>query len=233
MPRPRPARRSTRRSPGARNTPCGRSSSSRCRRSPAPTSPSTWRSRTALGRRARSSSATSGALWTASGSSRRGSSSVAELEALLALQTADSDLDAKRARLDEIKASLGASAGLSAARAAVEAADRELKAHEATQRQLEWQVDDLSDKIRELDARLYSGRIGNPKELASLQTEIQHMRADLGALEERALEAIDATDRQRAEVERLRRERADVEARWRDDQTAMKNEQTEMSAATE
>jgi predicted nucleic acid-binding Zn-ribbon protein len=156
---------------------------------------------------------------------------VAELEALLALQTADSDLDAKRARLDEIKASLGASAGLSAARAAVEAADRELKAHEATQRQLEWQVDDLSDKIRELDARLYSGRIGNPKELASLQTEIQHMRADLGALEERALEAIDATDQQRAEVERLRRELAEVEARWRDEQAAMKNEQAELIAA--
>lgn len=156
---------------------------------------------------------------------------MAEIETLLALQTADSEVDARRTRLDEIRALLGVSAELNAARAAVEAADRELRADEAAQRQLEWQVDDLSGKIKELDGRLYSGRIGNPKELSSLQTEIQHMRADLGALEERALEAIDATDRQRAEVERLRRELADMEARWRDEQAALRNEQAQLTQA--
>ncbi len=65
--------------------------------------------------------------------------------------------------------------------------------------------------------------------LLALQT--RHMRADLGALEERALEAIDATDRQRAEVERLRRELADMEARWRDEQAALRNEQAQLTQA--
>src|SRR5439155_898774 len=83
----------------------------------------------------------------------------------------DSELDAKRARLDEIKANLGVSAELRAAREALEAARKALAADETRQRQLEYDVEDRGGKIKDLDGRLYGGKIGNPKELASLQTE--------------------------------------------------------------
>jgi predicted nucleic acid-binding Zn-ribbon protein len=156
---------------------------------------------------------------------------VSELETLVSLQAVDADLDARRTRLTEIKTALADTAEVREARRAFEAARTRLHDDEAKQRQLEWEVDDRSSKIKELETKLYSGKIGNPKELAGLQTEIQHLRADLGAVEERAIEAINATDEARAETARLEAELARAETKAADDKSHLREEQVVLDKA--
>lgn len=156
---------------------------------------------------------------------------MAELETLAALQALDTDLDGRRARLAEVKTALADSSEVVAARRAFDAARQKLHDDEARQRQLEWDVEERTGKIKELEGRLYSGKIGNPKELASLQTEIQHMRVDLGAAEERALEAISTTDEQRAATAARERELAAAQAKAADDKSHLRDEQTALDAA--
>jgi predicted nucleic acid-binding Zn-ribbon protein len=156
---------------------------------------------------------------------------MAELESLAQLQALDTDLDKRRARLAEVKTALADSTAVAAARRAFDAARQKLHDDEARQRQLEWDVEERTNKIKELEGRLYSGKIGNPKELSSLQTEIQHMRVDLGVAEEKALDAISTTDEQRATTATRERDLAAAEASGADAQTHLRDEQTALDAA--
>lgn len=156
---------------------------------------------------------------------------MAELDTLVSLQAVDADLEARRNRLAEVKAALADTADVREARRSFETARQKLHELEARQRQLEWDVDDRGGKIKELETRLYSGKIGNPKELASLQTEIAHMRTDLGAVEERALEAIVAADEQRAEAARLESVLAVTEKRSADEKVHLREEQVTLEKA--
>lgn len=156
---------------------------------------------------------------------------MAELETLAQLQAVDTELDTRRARLAEIKSALADTSDVGAARRTFDAARARLQEDEARQRQLEWDVDDRSGKIKELEGRLYSGKIGNPKELSSLQTEIAHMRTDLGAAEERTLEAISAADDQRATAAAAEAELARVQASSTERRAQLREEQTAADAA--
>ena len=58
----------------------------------------------------------------------------------------------------------------------------------------EWEVDDILNKIAAAEQQLYGGRITNPKELSSLQHEINTMKARSDQLENKALEIIDQAE---------------------------------------
>jgi predicted nucleic acid-binding Zn-ribbon protein len=58
----------------------------------------------------------------------------------------------------------------------------------------EWAVDDLLGKIASTEKQLYSGKITNPKELSSLQHEVNTMRGMGDQLENKALEIIDEVE---------------------------------------
>lgn len=155
---------------------------------------------------------------------------MAELDTLAALQSLDADVDVRRARLAEVKAALADSSEVAQARRAFEAARAKLRDDEARQRQLEWDVEERSGKIKELERRLYSGKIGNPKELTSLQTEIEHLRRDMSAIEERCLEAIAATDDQRLAVAALESGLSAVERRGAEEKMRLGEEQSKVEA---
>jgi predicted nucleic acid-binding Zn-ribbon protein len=171
---------------------------------------------------------------------------VSEIEQLAHLQELDTRIDERQHRIDAIRAQLGASEELKSARAAFEQAKTSLERLEKRQRDLEWDASDRSAKIAELEKKLYSGTIRNPKELSGLQTEIEHMKAALSGVEDRTLEAMAQVDEARASERRppvddehvvaedpaaRERELGAVQTRWGADQLSLKQEGQGLTSA--
>jgi hypothetical protein len=155
---------------------------------------------------------------------------MAELETLVQLQAIDTELDQATTRIEQIRQSLGPTAEVLGARQALTATQARLQTVEARQRQLEWDVDDRSSKIKELDQKLYSGTIRNPKELSGLQTEVQHLREALNTVEEEALGVIEEADALRSEAENRQKALEAIEAAWRDSVARLRQEGTALTA---
>ncbi len=145
---------------------------------------------------------------------------------LYQLQQVDSRLDELRGRLAEVEASLTESQALRQARAEVAAREQQLRDLQRRQRDLEDAVDDLAAKVKELDDKLYSGRVTNPKELDGYYQEQLQLKARQRRLEDQMLEVMLALDTAAAELAEARKRLAEVEAAWQADQERLRQERT-------
>ena len=78
----------------------------------------------------------------------------------------------------------------------------------------EWEVDDLLNKIAAAEKQLYGGRITNPKELTSLQHEVNTMKARSDQLENKALEIIEQVETAEQSVAAASSEYEKLEGEW-------------------
>jgi predicted nucleic acid-binding Zn-ribbon protein len=88
----------------------------------------------------------------------------------------------------------------------------------------EWQVDDLLNKIAAAEKQLYGGRITNPKELSSLQHEVNTMKARSDQLENKALEIIDQVETAEQSLTAASSEYQKLEEEWRRRQQQLTDE---------
>jgi predicted nucleic acid-binding Zn-ribbon protein len=109
---------------------------------------------------------------------------------LYRLQRFDSQLDKARARLHQIEVILGDNSTVKAAEGMVAKANEELQAAQTTLMRAENKVKDQRTKIEQNEAKLYSGKVRNPKELQDLQNEVAALKRYLEVLEDRQLEAM-------------------------------------------
>jgi len=117
---------------------------------------------------------------------------------LYRLQCLDSEGDEKQHRLAEVEATLGESEALRQARRALERTQSLIRKWMLRQRDLELEIQGLSDKISRSERRLYSGEVKNPKELTDLQAEVAALRRRRKNLEDDLLEAM--IEREEAEA---------------------------------
>ena len=137
------------------------------------------------------------------------------------LQEIDSALDSRRATIEDAQSRIGESDDVAAARTAFEEGVRAHRAAEAAQKDIDLQAEDLRGKIAAAEQRLYSGAIKNPKELKDLQDDIDQLKRQLSATEDRDIEAMSGLEAAEREM-RATRERADaLEREWRDEQAEL------------
>ncbi|HYT28272.1 MAG TPA: C4-type zinc ribbon domain-containing protein [Ktedonobacteraceae bacterium] len=113
---------------------------------------------------------------------------------LYQLQQLDLELERLIAEQQALVHSLQEDAALRKARAEHRIAQQQLQAGLQSQKEAEWALEELDQRLQLLDQRLYSGTITNPKELYAVQQETQHLRAQQSRQEEMTLEVMDATD---------------------------------------
>src|SRR5438128_1980496 len=99
-----------------------------------------------------------------------------------------------RARLDEITALLGNDKQVSQARQQLDAANQALKPWQTRARDLDLEIKSLIQKIQQTDRKLYSGKVGNPKELKDMQSELVSLKRRQSQLEDEMLEAMVHSD---------------------------------------
>lgn len=117
-----------------------------------------------------------------------------QVERLHQLQLLDSRMDDASRRLEEIEVALKDDAALRRAEMRKAKAEKKLAGSRALMRDIELEVQQLRGKIKSIEERLYSGKVGNPKELASLQQEIEATRRWMGKREDDLLEVMVATE---------------------------------------
>ena len=146
------------------------------------------------------------------------------------LQEIDSEISAKEHALSEIEARLGDTEEIDEARQRLRECEEARKELDKRQREVEWEVDGLASKIEPLETKLYGGRIGNPKELAALQEDVESLKAHKREIEDQLLEVMSADeDAQHAHAE-AQQTLEDLERRWQADRERLLGEQETVRA---
>ena len=110
------------------------------------------------------------------------------------LQEFDLALELNEQTLKRIASQLGESQVVARAQAKLASERQCLEELGRQQHSTEWDIDDLSNKISAVEEQLYGGRIGNPKELADLQHEVETLKARRGQLEDEVLATMEQVE---------------------------------------
>ena len=107
-------------------------------------------------------------------------------------------LDSQMSQLERTLAGLDDGARLrmfvEQARAEEDAAAADLKAKQARLRSLEFELQTAVDKSRKLEQDLYSGRVGNPKELTAMQEDVAALGRQRRKIEDEMLALMEETE---------------------------------------
>ena len=134
---------------------------------------------------------------------------------LYQLQQLDLELERLIAEQQALVHSLQEDAALRKARAEHRITQQQLQAGLQSQKEAEWALEELDQRLRLLEQRLYSGTITNPKELYAVQQETQHLRAQQSRQEEMTLQVMDATDTLKELVQQKAEALQRTEEDWR------------------
>jgi predicted nucleic acid-binding Zn-ribbon protein len=149
---------------------------------------------------------------------------------LYALQEIDSAVEATKASLTAVEEQLGESEELIAGRQAVEEGRDALESVSKQQRELEWQVDDLRSRLSDVEGKLYSGSVRNPKELGSMQEEANIIRGQLRRREDELLDLMVRVEERQTALREAEESLTEVEERWRQDQKELTSEKEKLES---
>ena len=140
---------------------------------------------------------------------------------LYQLQQIDLELDRLTTEQQSLSNSLQGNATLQKARAEHTSAQQQLRAGQQAQKEAEWTLEDLGRRISTQEQRLYNGTVSNPKELASLQQEVQRLRAQQNRQEDHVLEVIETTEALQETAQRKATALQKAEETWQQENAAM------------
>jgi len=140
---------------------------------------------------------------------------------LFQLQGLDLELEAAGQALNKVTSQLGESEAVVTARSQLASERQHFEELTRQQHTLEWEVEDVSNKLTSVEDGLYSGRIRNPKELANLQHETDGLKAKRNQLEDKALEVMDQIEVATRSISAIESELKTLETEWQDQQQGL------------
>jgi len=143
---------------------------------------------------------------------------------LYQLQEIDLELEADEQALIKAAGQLGESQTVVRARKKLASDNQHLEELKRQQLSFEWDVDDLTTKITAAEEKLYGGRLGNPKELSSLQHEVEGFKSRRTQLEDNVLEIMEQIEQDESSVAGTANELKVLEADWQSQQQQLSNE---------
>ena len=165
---------------------------------------------------------------------------MSRVSTLFRLQEMDLELDARRARLEAIAEALSGSPAVQAGYQAVVEAEARLAAARVEVRALDYDNQALSEKIADVERRLYGGGVANPKELQDLQQDWHSLKHRRETLEEKQLEALIAAETAEAQkvaaqtdLQRVEAESAKTNGHLLDEQSSLRARVTRLEEERE
>jgi len=145
---------------------------------------------------------------------------------LYQLQEFDLEIESDEQAMNQMVNQLGENRAVVNARQSLALEQKQSDELMHRQRSAEWEIDDLVNKLKAVEEQLYSGRINNPKELTSLQHEVDLLKAKRGQMEAGTLAIMDQAELIEARVVEAGRELKKLETEWG-------NQQQQLSADIE
>ena len=132
---------------------------------------------------------------------------------LYKLQQLDLELQKKQQELSEVENQLTDNKALVAAESRLASQKEQLEDARKKQKTSEWELEDLQEKIRQIDSKLYGGKTKDPKELVNLEKEVKGLKSQTTTKEDALLGLMTQVEELEAkvkasseEVERFKRE---------------------------
>lgn len=119
------------------------------------------------------------------------------------LQEADLEIQRKREALERLEGQLGEDGGLAEAQTQLREEKKHLAHLEEEQRAAEWELEDMGAKVASLEKKLYGGSVANPRELKSLQEEVEHLKGRQRKQEDHVLDLMGEVEIARGKVKAL------------------------------
>ena len=137
---------------------------------------------------------------------------------LYQLQELDLEIESNKQALSQIARQLGESQTVAKAQTKFTRAQQHVDELKQQQHSAEWEINDLVDKLTAAEDKLYGGTVKNPKELTSLQHEVDGLKARRNQLEDETLHTMAQVELATTSVATLGNELKRLEAEWRKQQ---------------
>lgn len=134
------------------------------------------------------------------------------------LQQIDLNIQKEQETLDDINRQIGESEALNQARSELMAEKKHLAETEKQQRELEYEIDELRGSIKKLNDKLYGGKEKNPKELVSLEKELEIFKAKLRQKEDDLLDLMAEMESVQDKIKINNERLGNLEEEWRQEQ---------------
>lgn len=155
---------------------------------------------------------------------------MSELRQLSKLQEVDRELADKESALQQVESQLGKSDEVDEARLALATVQQKLTESQKQQQSLDWEVRDLTQKIKQFEAKLFDGKTTNAKELMAIQKEVESLKARQGDLEEKLLTVMEQVEAAQREVTESKQALEALEKGWQGKQDDLARRQAELKA---
>jgi uncharacterized protein len=150
---------------------------------------------------------------------------------LYQLQEADMALEANNQAQKRVSNQIGESQTVLKVRAKLAEEQKKLEELTRQQKSTEWEIDDLTTKIKDTEKKLYGGKIFNSKELSNLQQETEDFKKMRSVLEDKALELMDQSELTRKTIASDKDELTKLEAQWQAQQKQLAAELEQLKTA--
>lgn len=143
---------------------------------------------------------------------------------LYQLQEIELALEANEQAQTKISSQLGESQEVLKARAKLTAEQKHIEELGKQQKSAEWEIDDLTTKIKAIEKKLYDGKITNSKELSNLQTESEDFKKRRSGFEDKVLDLMEQADVSRKNLDAIDSEISRLVAHWQSQQKQLSAE---------
>lgn len=142
-------------------------------------------------------------------------------EQLHKLQQIDLELQRKQQELDEAKNRLSDNKALVAAESRLSSEEEQLADLRTKQKTSEWELEDLQEKARQTNNRLYGGTTKNPKELVNLEKEAVMLKSQISRKEDPLLGLMSQAEAIEARVNASAEEFGQLKEEWQQRQETL------------
>jgi len=147
---------------------------------------------------------------------------------LYKLQQLDLELQRKQQELNEVENRLSDNRALMAAESRLASQKEQLEETRKKQKSAEWELEDLQEKVKQINSKLYSGKTMNPKELVNLEKEGEGLKSQLRLKEDALLGLMSQVEEVEAEVKTIAAEVERLKREWEQRQETLRPEKSEV-----
>lgn len=147
---------------------------------------------------------------------------------LYKLQQLDLELQKKLQELSEVNNALSDNTALVAAEYKLSSHREQLEDVSKQQKNSEWELEDLQEKIRQIDNKLYSGTTKDPKELVNLEKEVKGLKSQIRPKEDALLGLMSQMEETEANVKSTIEETERLKREWDQKQEALGQRKSEI-----
>jgi len=147
------------------------------------------------------------------------------------LQQLDLELQRNQQELNEVENQLSDNKALVVAESKVASQKEQLADAKRKQKSSEWELEDLQEKVRQIDSKLYSGKTKDPKELVNLEKEVKGVKSQTTIKEDTLLGLMSLTEETEARVKTTAGELERLKKEWEQRQETLRPRKSEIEIA--